>query len=72
MKALRKIVKAENQKITVDLPDDFSGEQNFEIIILPAQQEFPEVLHRKFGSGKDQMVIRDSFYQPLEDFKEYM
>ena len=26
----------------------------------------------KFGSAKDEIIIADDFYEPLEDFKEYM
>ncbi len=72
MKALRKIVKSENRKITLEVPSDFGEDQDFEVIVLPVEEGKLEKASRKFGSGKDNIGIHDSFYEPLEDFREYM
>ena len=71
MIALRQTVYPVNHRIIIDLPLDFNTEK-VEVIVLAIeeQQEKPNAI-RKFGAGKDQIVIHDSFYEPLEDFKEY-
>jgi len=81
MKALRKIIKVKNHTITVEIPDDFSNEESFEVIILPAKEELDagieehrEKMSRKeaFGKYEGKIWMSPDFDEPLEDFKEYM
>lgn len=72
MIAIRQIIRPDNKRITIDLPADFSAEE-VEIIIMPVEDKNLKLKAvRKFGSGKEFTTIRDSFYEPVEDFKEYM
>ncbi len=72
MIAIRQILKPENNRITIDLPADFSTDE-VEIIIIPFKDRILKTKSvRKFGSGKESTSIKESFYEPLEDFKEYM
>lgn len=72
MIAIRHIIRPVNNQVTITLPKDFNAE-SVEVIVMPAQQS--EALIKKkrvFGAGKADIIIHDSFYQPLEDFQEYM
>jgi hypothetical protein len=60
MNALRKIVKAENHTITVELPIDFSQEEDFEVIIFPARSEIQKSVHRKSGNDPDKMIAEET------------
>lgn len=72
MKALRKIVKPENHRVTIELPDEFNKDESVEVIILPVENKESPGKKRHFGAGKGEAIIHDSFYEPLEDFKDYM
>ena len=73
---IRKIVKPENHKITVQLPDDFEENNVVEVIVLSVESEIqkPLKISRKelFGKYKGQIWISPDFNEPLDDFKEYM
>jgi len=72
MIAIRQIIRPENNRITIDLPSDFASDE-VEIIIMPVEENIIKIKSiRKFGSGKDDTSIHESFYEPINDFKEYM
>lgn len=83
MNVLRKIVKVENHRLTVAIPDDFSNEE-YEVIVLPIEIENDKysdknvseknTLTRKemLGKWKGKIWMSPDFDEPLEDFKEYM
>jgi hypothetical protein len=72
MIAIRQIVKPDNNRVTIELPPSFKSEE-VEIIIMPVEDNRDmTVPSRKFGEGKEDTFIRDAFYEPLEDFREYV
>ncbi len=71
MIAIREIKKPINQQIIIDLPDDFKA-RKVEVIIIPLENEIAPEKNRIFGAGKDDMKINELFYEPINDFREYM
>ncbi len=71
MIAIREIKKPINQQIIIDLPDDFKA-RKVEVIIIPLENEIASEKSRIFGAGKDDMKINELFYEPINDFREYM
>lgn len=74
MKALRTIVKSINHQLIIELPDDFPGDEDFEVIVLPMEKNTivkqDRAAFMKEYQGK--IWMSDDFDEPLEDFKEYM
>jgi len=73
MNALKMYIKPENHKIIIDVPDEFSAEEELEIIIV-SSGEHREKKSRKeaFGKYKGEIWMAPDFDEPLEDFREYM
>lgn len=72
MIAIRKIIKPDNNRITIELPSSFDSEEVEVIILSVDKKRGKEISSRKFGEGKEFTFISDGFYEPLEDFKEYV
>ncbi len=72
MIAIRQIIKPDNNRITIELPSSFKFDE-VEVIIMPVEDKRCKTIpSRKFGDGRKFTFIHDSFYEPLEDFKEYV
>ena len=54
------------------LPSELKKEVEDFVSFLNSKTNKAELKERKFGCGKGFFVIKPGFYDPLEDFKEYM
>jgi len=59
----------DNQTIRINEPIDIEGED----IIVTIQSKKSEIKKKRvFGCAKGSIVIKDGFYDPIEDFKDYI
>jgi len=79
MIAIRKIIKLQNHRLIIDLPDLIDSEE-VEVIIMPIENGKPVSVEdsgkisRKdlCGLWKGKIWMSPDFDEPLEDFREYM
>lgn len=71
MEAIRKIVKVQDHKVTVELPIDFTANE-VEVIVLPIENEGGRMTqeafeHRKIVFESAKGIFKHSAYEPTED-----
>jgi hypothetical protein len=63
MDAIRKIIKPEGRKISIELPLNMAS-KTVEVIILPVEEK---PVKRACGSAKGMGSVPDTFFDPLPD-----
>ncbi|OHD73208.1 MAG: hypothetical protein A2355_06325 [Spirochaetes bacterium RIFOXYB1_FULL_32_8] len=74
MNALREFVRPVDHRIIIELPQKFYNLKEFEVIILPSENNMDVKKSRRdlYGIYEGQVWMSDDFNEPVEDFKEYM
>ncbi len=72
MDAIRKIVKVNDDNITIAVPSSYRSKK-VEVIVLEYEDKKQEMQRSfYFGCLKDKIEIKDDFNEIPEDFKEYV